>query len=69
MLRIIGAIAIFIGLAVFPEQIKAGVDVGSCVCKVIWVMGEGMGRYANHLYNKDIAPVVDEAKKVDVTKP
>jgi hypothetical protein len=69
MMKLIGIIATFICLARFPEQIKSGIDVGSYVCKVVWVCGEGTFKFLDGIYQKDIAPQVEQAKTVDVTKP
>lgn len=69
MLRLIGIIAIFIGLACYPEQIKKSVDIGAYVCKVIWVISEGTFTRIEKLYAKDIAPQVEKAKSVDVNVP
>lgn len=69
MLKIIGLITLFVILAQFPNQVKAGVDVASYVCKVFWIMGEGTGHLVMKVYNRDVAPQVEAAKKVDLSIP
>lgn len=69
MLKFIGIIAIFVALALYPEQVKKSIDVGSYVCKVFWVISEGTFRRIENLYAKDIAPQVEKARSVDVSAP
>lgn len=69
MMRWIGIISLIVILAKFPEQVKAGVDIGSWVAKVVWILSEKTVKAMGSFYDTEVAAQVEAAKKVDVSKP
>jgi len=68
LMRLIGIITVIVVLAKYPEAVKQGVDVGSYIAKVVWILSEKTVKAAGSFYDTEVAQNVAAAKGLDVTK-